>query len=273
MRVLATAAIVLVLAIGQARAGDFEDGLRYYRAKEYAMAIASWEKAAAQGNVSAQFTLGFVHEKGEGTEVNFPRAAYWYRQAASAGNAAAQTNLGYLYETGRGVTQDNEQAVYWYQQAADQGLAEAEFNLGRMYQTGQGVQQDYTKAASWFRKAGEQGHVWASTSLGQMYETGQGMTQDYKQAVYWYRKAAEKGDTRAQLALARIYEAGAEGTTGAAVVPQDYVEARMWWAIAEANGEDEGRKGRILIERLMTPEQIAEAKKRTSAWMQAHKTK
>ena len=97
-----------------------------------------------------------------------------------------------------------------------------------------------------------------------MHETGQGVARDYKQAVYWYLKAAEKGDSMAQYDLGRIYEAGQEG------VAMDYVEAHKWWNIAASNGEQRARKSRILVERLMTPEQISEAKKRASEWMQPH---
>jgi TPR repeat protein len=136
-----------------------------------------------------------------------------------------------------------------------------------MYQTGQGVAQDYKQAASWYQKAGERGHSWAQSALGLMYETGQGVALDYKQAVLWYQKAAEQGDPLAQFDLGRIYEAGQEG------MPLDYVEAHKWWSIAEAGGEDRARKNRILVERLMKPEQIAEAKKRANLWLNAHKKK
>jgi TPR repeat protein len=267
MRVWAAIGFALAFSAAPVWAGDLEDGLKFYKAGDYENAIASWQKAAALGNASAQFTLGFMHEKGQGTAVNFRQAADWYRQAAERGNAPAQTNLGFLYERGQGVAQDNRQAVHWYRRAADQGMAEAQFNLGRMYQTGQGVAQDYAQAASWFRKAGEQGHIGAQSSLGLMYETGQGVARDYKQAVYWYRKAAEKGDSRAPFDLGRIYEAGREG------VAMDYVEAHKWWNIAEANGEERARNSRILVERLMTPEQIAAAQRLAGVWMKAHENK
>jgi hypothetical protein len=153
--------------------------------------------------------------------------------------------------------------VNWYQKGADQGNAIAQFNLGRMYRTGQGVAQDYEQAAAWFRKAGEQGHVWAQSALGLMHEIGQGVARNYKQAVFWYQKAAEKGDAMAQFDLGRIYEIGQEG------VAMDYVEAHKWWNIAETNGEERARKSRRAVERLMTPEQIAEAKRRASAWLEA----
>ena len=50
----------------------------------------------------------------------------------------------------------------------------------------------------------------------------------------------------------------------------DYVEAHKWWNIAAAGGEERAKKSRNIVERLMTPEQIAEAKRRASDWMKAH---
>jgi hypothetical protein len=128
--------IALVFMATPALAGDFEDGARAYAAGNYQMAMSLWQKAAGQGNAAAQTTLGIMYEKGQGTAVDSPQAAFWYRQAADQGNAAAQTNLGFLYERGQGVAQDDTQAVYWYRKAAERGRAEAQFNLGRMYRPG-----------------------------------------------------------------------------------------------------------------------------------------
>jgi hypothetical protein len=264
MRVLAAIAVVLALSAVPAFAGDLEDGLKFYQNKDYAGAANSWKKAAAQGNASAQAALGVLYEKGQGVPQDNVQAVFWYRKAADQGNAPAQTNLGFMYEKGQGVRQDNEQAVSWYRKAAERGTAEAQFNLGRMYQTGQGIAQDHKLAASWFEKAGAQGHTWAQSALGLMSETGQGVAQDYKQAVFWYQKAAESGDPLAQFDLGRIYETGQEG------VAVDYVEAHKWWSIAASNGEERARKNRNMVERLMKPEQIAEAKRRADEWMKAH---
>ena len=168
-----------------------------------------------------------------------------------------------MYEKGLGGLPNIAQAVSWYQKAADQGEVQAQFNMGRMYRTGQGVAQDFKQAASWFEKAGKGGHVWAQSALGLMFETGEGVPLDYKQAVFWYQKAAEQGDPMVQFDLGRIYETGQPG------VVMDYVEAHKWWNIAEAGGEDRARRNRILVERLMKPEQIAEAKKRATQWQQS----
>jgi hypothetical protein len=50
----------------------------------------------------------------------------------------------------------------------------------------------------------------------------------------------------------------------------DYIEAHKWWNIAAASGEERARKNRNMVERLMKPEQITEAKTRADAWLKAH---
>ena len=80
-----------------------------------------------------------------------------WQKAADQGDASAQCNLGTMYENGTGVLQDYKQAVKWYQKAADQGDAGAQFNLGEMYRTGKGVLKDIIKAEYWIKKAAENG--------------------------------------------------------------------------------------------------------------------
>ena len=73
-----------------------------------------------------------------------------YQKAAEQGDASAQFNLGVMYYDGQGVKQDYFKAVEWYQKAAEQGDASAQFNLGFMYDEGRGVKQDYSKAKEYF---------------------------------------------------------------------------------------------------------------------------
>jgi len=50
-----------------------------------------------------QTNLGFLYEKGKGTEKDLEMAFYWYRKAAESGYSVAQNNLGLLYEKGEGT--------------------------------------------------------------------------------------------------------------------------------------------------------------------------
>jgi uncharacterized protein len=125
--------------------------------------------------------------------------------------------------------------------------------------------KDYARAISSFRKAAARGDAKAQNNLGFMYSEGQGVARDYKQAMSWYRKAAAQGDAGAQNNLGLIYYKG-EG------VAQDYyVEAYKWWTLAGENGYADARKSRETVEKLMTREQIAEAQRRASEWVKAHK--
>jgi hypothetical protein len=95
-----------------------------------------------------------------------------------------------------------------------------------------------------------------------MYAKGRGVTQDEQQAVIWYRKAADQGDADAQYNLGIRYADG-KG------ISQDYIEAHMWFSLATVGGEERATKNRSIIEAKMTPEQIAEARRRASAWVKS----
>jgi TPR repeat protein len=53
-------------------------------------------------------------------------------------------------------------------------------------------------------------------------------------------------------------------------VVQDYVMAHMYFNIAGASGDKYAIKGRDIIEKNMTPSQIAEAQKLAGEWMKKH---
>ncbi len=49
-------------------------------------------------------------------------------------------------------------------------------------------------------------------------------------------------------------------------VPQDYVQAHMWFNLAAADGQASAIEGRDVIAKKMTPEQIAEAQRLAREW-------
>ena len=81
----------------------------------------------------------------------------------------------------------------------------------------------------------------------------------------WYRLAAEQGHEQAQFNLGAMYENG-EG------VPQDYIQAHVWFYLAVANSTDEelrnlATQARDVVAGKMTPEQIAEAQRLVREWL------
>ena len=120
------------------------------------------------------------------------------------------------------------------------------------------------------RTKAENGDASAQYNLALKFYNGEGVTQDYKQAVYWYTKSAEQGDASAQNNLGFMFANG-QG------VIQDYVQAHKWWNIsafegflAAASGGADARKNRDLVENKMTKEQVAEAQRLASEWMEAY---
>jgi uncharacterized protein len=211
------------------------------------------------GSMKAQRDKGDMYFLGQGVPQDSAEAARWYRKAADQGDAISEYILGVLYDEGQGVTQDYAEAARWFRKAADQGDADAQFRLGDTYRQGQGVPKDSAEAARWFRKAANQGNAVGQSWLGFMYYYGQGVTQDYAEAARWFRKAADQGDADAQGYLGDLYFRGLG-------VAKDYVQAYLWSNLAAAAGEPGAAKYRDDVEKLMTPERIAEAQALTSNW-------
>jgi TPR repeat protein len=102
-----------------------------------------------------------------------------------------------------------------------------------MYKKGLGSKQDYGKALELFSKAAEHGNPFAYSDLGGMYQHGFGVMLDAVQAYAWYLLAAEH--------MAALSE---EGATEAEVV----------------------QSGLNALDKQLTPEQIATAKRRAQDW-------
>jgi len=149
--------LVALLFAGAVQAGDLEDGYAAYDRKDYTTALEKFRIWAQQGSASAQFSLGFMYDNGEGVAQDYAEAARWYKLAAAQGDAIAQYNLALKFKDGRGVVQDYAEAVRWYKLAAAQGVAYAHNNLGFMYGAGRGVTQDYVKSHMWYNLAAVNG--------------------------------------------------------------------------------------------------------------------
>ena len=90
------------------------------------------------------------------------------------------------------------------------------------------------------------------------------MPQDYSEAVRWTRKAANQGNALGQTNLGVMYGKGRG-------VPQDYVQAHIWFNLAASRfppgtDRDKAVKNRDLVAKLMTPAQIAEAQRLAREW-------
>lgn len=66
---------------------------------------------------------------------NYEQAVYWWRKAAENGHAEAQYSLGWMYERGYGVGQDKSEAAKWYHKAAEQRHESAKNLLTYFYRS------------------------------------------------------------------------------------------------------------------------------------------
>ena len=106
--------------------------------------------AAERGDVVAAFNLGRRFE----SQVNYPAAVGWYEKAAAGGNVEAQYNLGVIYWEGKLGKPDPARAVRLFHEAGRQGNVYADWALGNIYWHGHGgVQPDLMEAYKWLKLA------------------------------------------------------------------------------------------------------------------------
>lgn len=123
---------------------------------------------------------------------------------AKSGNVIAWYNLGYMYEKGRGTNIDYHKAIYWYEKASTKKNIKAMNNLAHIYQKGFGIEKNYKKAKDLLTKAAKLGDNMAQFNLAIMYQTGKGVEKDMKKALYWYKKSMKNGNKTAERMYKRI---------------------------------------------------------------------
>ncbi|MBQ1947354.1 MAG: DUF1883 domain-containing protein, partial [Clostridia bacterium] len=107
---------------------------------------------------------------GSGCEVDYTQAVYWYHKAADEGNMCSQNSLGICYRDGLGVPQSNEQAVAWFEKACESGSPDGAYNLAECYYVGSGVEKNIGKALEFWEKAAKLGHPSAAEKRSAVYE-------------------------------------------------------------------------------------------------------
>ena len=81
----------------------------------------------------------------------------------------------------------------------------------------------------------------------------------HSEALREWQASANAGDAKAMLALGRLYVQGLG-------VPQNYVQAHMWFSLAASRFEAEAVKERDALAARMAPEQVAKAQEQAAAW-------
>ena len=286
---------VLAFAFAAAAHAGFDEGEQAFKRRDFRTAMSEFTPLADGGDARAQYYLGVMLLNGLGATRDDAKAADYLARAASQNHAQAQSVLGQLFLQGRGVPKDDAKGADLVRRAADTGLASAQYAMGLLLVEGRGgLPKDPPTAVQWFKAAADQNHVPAYCWLGELadreknaveavgwwrkgagagerncqfllgraYLDGKGgLPRDTNEAVAWFRRAANQRLPAAQAALAYAYERGAG-------VPTDYVLAYMWFNLARSQGHNPQpmRETMEALEKKMTPEQIAEAQKRSREW-------
>ena len=141
-----------------------EDGVKKWRAGDYAGAVAEWRDLAASGNRDAQFNLGQAYKLGRGVPADPQKAIELYRKAAEQGHEPAEANLGWvLFQQGKRL-----EALPMLQRAARRGDAHSRYLLGVAYFNGDVVQQDWARAYRLMSSAAASGMPQARDALSAM---------------------------------------------------------------------------------------------------------
>jgi len=108
---------------------------------------------AETGNLKAQYDVGNMYLKGQGTAVNAKEAFKWFKKAAEKGYSRAQYKLGYLYHRGEGTKQNHSKGFKWVNKSAQQSYKPAMYYVGKLYAVGEGVNKNINKALEWYKKS------------------------------------------------------------------------------------------------------------------------
>ena len=91
---------------------------------------------------------------------------FWLEKAAAQGLIRSQYSLGKMFSYGFGVPKDLNRAFGWIEKAARKGFDKAQYNLGKMYRDGKGVDDDPEASTRWLHAAAKQGYAKAQNQMG-----------------------------------------------------------------------------------------------------------
>jgi hypothetical protein len=157
-------AIAAALISAPLSAQSVEQGIDAWRQGDFANAVAIWRPLAEAGDADAQFNLGQAYRLGRGLPTNVAESKAWFERAAAQGHVDAETTLGLLlFQTG-----DQAAGLKWLKVAAEQDEPRALLVYGTALYNGDGVTQDPVLGYAYVRRAAAQGLAPAKETLAQL---------------------------------------------------------------------------------------------------------
>lgn len=197
--------------------GQYNIGCAYYSGlsdgaltQSYPKAFEWLKKAADQGHMLAQFTIGGMYLSGNGVTSSDQEAFVWFEKAADQGHTSSQYNLGCMYDQGIGISLSKEKALNWFKKAAKQGDISSQCAVGNMYLFGEETEESSSKAFKWIKKAADQNDPTALYLLSFMHYEGKGVPKSKELGLEYLHKAAEHGSEEAKIVIQQSHEFKAE---------------------------------------------------------------
>ena len=194
-----TSAAILCIVSSCCLGQTLSDTMALFDEGKNQAAVTQLSAMAQRGDAEAQNMLGVLYDNGQqGIAQDYKLARTWFEKAAAQGQSSAQYHLGFLYEAGRGVPHSDKQALHWYGLAAAGGNPNAQYRLGLMQLNGFGVKANPAEARKWFALAAAQGDPQAQRQLGTLYARGLGVAQNKLLGYMWLDIARGLGDPSAE---------------------------------------------------------------------------
>lgn len=158
------AALVLIASAAPLSAQSVRAGIDAWQRSDFAGAVAIWRPLADKGDPDAQFNLGQAYRLGRGVPINLAAAKTWFERAASQGHIDAETTLGLLlFQNG-----DQPEGLKWLKKAAEQGEPRAMLVYGTALVNGDSVTQDPVLGYAYVSEAAARGLGPAKDTLDQL---------------------------------------------------------------------------------------------------------
>lgn len=211
------AAALLIASAAPLSAQSVRAGINAWQRADYSGAVAIWRPLAEKGDADAQFNLGQAYRLGRGVPINLAAAKTWFERAASQGHVDAETTLGLLLFQNN----EQADGLKWLKKAADQGEPRAMLVYGTALVNGDSVTQDPVLGYAYVSRAAQQGLEPAKQTLDQLEQIlpiadrkrGAQIARELAKAAPAVKSAAEKeAPEPVQTAAARPPQAAAKAS-------------------------------------------------------------
>jgi uncharacterized protein len=204
-------------------AAALRDGMAAYKRGDYKVALPALEFAAAENELSAQYTLAELYADNAGSETDHAKAYMFFQSIADEHSdadpddtrrapyvAKSLTALAGYLRVGMpeiGLKPDPQRAAdYLHHAALFFGDEDAQFELVKLKLVGEGIPADIASAKHWLAVLTQRGHAGAQAFLADLLWRGKFMPADKVSAFALISVAVEHAPPRERIWIEDVYQ-------------------------------------------------------------------